>query len=137
MGLKFPKFADGKSRVDLAAEKRTAKEANWRTVSKQVDTRDHYRCRCCGSRGNPDGIDALDKLHRHHLMFRSHGGQDVASNLVLLCPRCHDGVHVKRTLRIEAASAFGADGALLFWRTNDRGEFLVKREVSCGIAERD
>jgi 5-methylcytosine-specific restriction endonuclease McrA len=125
------------SRHDRKVKRKADAEANWRTVCKQVDTRDHYRCRCCGAQGNPDGIDPLDKLHRHHLTFRSKGGQDVASNLCLLCPRCHDAVHVKRTLRIEATSAHGADGGLDFWRTDDRGEWLVKHETACGVADRD
>lgn len=132
---------DGKSRHDLKRDKAAAKEENWRKVCRQVDTRDHYRCRCCGTQGNPDGLDALDRLHRHHLAFRSKGGQDVASNLLLLCPRCHDAVHVKRTLRIEAQSEYGADGALAFWRYTGShpgsDEYAVKRETSCGVTERD
>lgn len=128
---------DMETRVDEKRDRKAKKAEQWLAVCRQVDTRDHYRCRSCGTRGNPEGVDALDRLHRHHLTFRSQGGQDVASNLVLLCARCHDAVHVKRTLRIEATSPYGADGPLSFWRTDDRGEFLVTREVRCGEIERD
>lgn len=129
-----------KSSFDVKAEKRTAKEANWRIVCRQVDKRDGYKCRCCGAHGNPEGLDALDKLHRHHLTFRSKGGQDVAANLLLLCSRCHDRVHVKRTLSIEAQDAHGADGPLLFWslpQTDGSTGFLLKRETACNVTERD
>lgn len=128
---------DEPSRHDQAKQRRTDIEARWRIVCRQVDTRDNRRCRCCGRQGNPDGIDALDKLHRHHLAFRSKGGQDVASNVLLLCPTCHDAVHVKRTLRIEATSVSGADGGLDFWQTRNGEEFLRRHEVSCGVVERD
>lgn len=30
------------------------------------------------------------KLEMHHLVSRAHGGDDVADNLVPLCPTCHD-----------------------------------------------
>lgn len=128
---------DMPSRVEERIDKRAAKEANWRVVSRQVDKRDHYRCRACGATGNPDGVDVLDKLHRHHLAYRSHGGQDVASNLLLLCARCHDEVHVKRTLRIDAQGPHGADGGLDFWRQRNNEDFLLKHESACGVTERD
>jgi len=40
-------------------------------------------CRCCGS-----SFSGL-----HHVVFRSHGGDDVAANLVPLCTVCHELVH--------------------------------------------
>lgn len=125
------------SRLETRRKKVNDREANWRTVARQVDRRDNYRCRACGTSTNTDSLDPLEKGHRHHLTFRSKGGQDVASNLVTLCPRCHDAVHVKRSLRIEAQTAFGADGALSFWRTLNGEEFLSRREITCGQVERD
>lgn len=32
-------------------------------------------------------------FHRHHKKFRSHGGSDRETNLVLLCEVCHGAVH--------------------------------------------
>lgn len=32
-------------------------------------------------------------FHRHHKRFRSHGGSDATTNLVLLCEVCHGAVH--------------------------------------------
>lgn len=80
----------------------------------------------------------LQRAHRHHVTFRSKGGQDVASNLCLLCSRCHDAVHAKRTLRVVPTTSFGADGPLEFWRTAPDGpEFLAVRELAPGVVDRD
>ena len=35
----------------------------------------------------------------HHVQYRSHGGDDVASNLLWLCRSCHDDVHNGRVDR--------------------------------------
>jgi len=32
----------------------------------------------------------------HHRVFRSQGGNDEESNLILLCRICHDGIHAGR-----------------------------------------
>jgi RNA-directed DNA polymerase len=41
-----------------------------------------------------------DGWHSHHLVWRSHGGSDAASNRVLLHPTCHQQVH-SRGLTVE------------------------------------
>ena len=51
-------------------------------------------CRICGS-----GVASLMELH--HLVARSHFGDDVADNLVPLCTECHCAI----TLRRSAAGA--------------------------------
>ena len=51
---------------------------------KQVLSRDGYRCCSCGFRGN---------LHCHHIVYRSHQGEDTADNLLTLCSQCHEAVH--------------------------------------------
>lgn len=125
------------SRYEEKADKRAVKEANWRVVSKQVDRRDNYRCRCCGQPTNPEAVDLLERGHRHHLTYRSKGGNDVASNVLSLCARCHDAEHRHR-LRIEVMTAYGADGPCSFWRTDADGqEYLSRREVRPGHVERD
>lgn len=35
-------------------------------------------------------------LHLHHVLFRSHGGDDVRANLLALCHDEHDGYHLNR-----------------------------------------
>ncbi len=58
-----------------------------RTVYAAVDARDERQCRCCGRR---------EKLHHHHLTFRSKGGGDETSNVLLLCNWCHSLVHARQ-----------------------------------------
>lgn len=43
--------------------------------------------RICEACGEPD------HLHRHHVLPRSRGGTDRASNIVELCPGCHREAH--------------------------------------------
>lgn len=128
---------DRPSRFDTKRERATEKAHNWRAVCRQVDVRDGFKCRACHTSVQPDAIDALFRGHRHHLTFRSKGGQDVASNLVLLCARCHDAVHVKRSLRFEWGP-HGSDGPMETWRhTEDAGWFLASRETAIGQVEKD
>ncbi len=42
-------------------------------------------------------------LHLHHVLFRSHGGDDVRANIVCLCRPCHDGVHRGTTKNVLSA----------------------------------
>lgn len=51
----------------------------------EVLRRDNYTCRFCGSRA-PDVFLEID-----HVIPRSHGGLDVASNLQVLCEECNAG----------------------------------------------
>ena len=45
---------------------------------------DGGKCRRCGT---------SNRLHVHHVMYRSQGGKHVAENLITLCYTCHDVVH--------------------------------------------
>jgi hypothetical protein len=51
-----------------------------------VLARDGYKCRS-GKKG------CCDKLHVHHVVFRSKGGSDAASNLITLCEKHHKTLH--------------------------------------------
>lgn len=46
--------------------------------------RDCNKCVFCGTR---------DALHVHHIVYRSQGGEDEPSNLIVLCAEHHDKVH--------------------------------------------
>lgn len=48
-----------------------------------VRTRDNNACRYCGRRGE----------QVHHINYRSEGGADDETNLILLCHGCHTRVH--------------------------------------------
>lgn len=69
----------------LAKQKAKKDETReWLKVRKFVLSRDGHCCRACGS---SHGLEV------HHVVFRSLGGRDEASNLVALCDDCHRSVH--------------------------------------------
>lgn len=71
-------------------------EEEYSILINNVFSRDNWKCRSCGFRGN---------LHAHHLRFRSQGGEDSTKNLVTLCASCHDGLHRAQGLRIVGGNA--------------------------------
>lgn len=70
-----------------------------------VYKRDKYMCRSCRER----------RLHPHHVVFRSQGGPDIMSNLLSLCPQCHDAVHGGK-LKIEVIAVLENDVLVRFVR---------------------
>lgn len=46
-----------------------------------VFARDHYTCQACKKKGRI--------LNTHHIIYRSHGGSNRASNLISVCTDCH------------------------------------------------
>ena len=65
------------ARVKLSQE-------DYRELHQQILRRDGWRCQLCGS---------MQKLEVHHVMFRSHGGDDSDENLTTLCVACHVLAH--------------------------------------------
>ncbi len=55
----------------------------------------HGPCRACGSLN----------IELHHLVPRSQRGSDVASNIIPLCSRCHQLIHVRGVAWDEIAGA--------------------------------
>lgn len=51
-----------------------------------VLARDNFQCQVCGESNE-------DRLHLHHIIFRSHGGEDDVTNLITLCFLCHRKFH--------------------------------------------
>lgn len=56
-------------------------------IKAMVLNRDNYTCQCC------KGKHKNSKLEVHHIVFRSQGGSDEASNLITLCHTCHKDLH--------------------------------------------
>lgn len=55
-------------------------------LRKQIKERDKDRCRECGLKvGKETGLEG----HVHHIIPKSHGGQDTLDNLITLCLICH------------------------------------------------
>jgi len=62
--------------------------AGYVNTAQYVLARDNYKCQhCLGKKKD-------SKLQIHHIVYRSQGGVDVASNLVTLCSTCHKKHHV-------------------------------------------
>lgn len=59
-------------------------DKEYAALCKAVLERDHWKCRSCQFRGN---------LAAHHIVYRSHQGEDTAENLITLCNQCHEAVH--------------------------------------------
>lgn len=69
--------------LDKRAIKATQR-SQWRELRVIVLKRDRHRCRACSS---------THGLEVHHVVMRSLGGKDEASNLIALCADCHRSVH--------------------------------------------
>lgn len=97
-------------RVTSASEKRTReREAAqaWRVLSLRVEARDKGCCRVCGCQTTRAGTgDPRLWGAAHHVIYRSLGGQDVESNLVWLCRRCHEDIHAHRIAIEGTADSF-------------------------------
>lgn len=63
---------------------KVASAKQWRETRVVVLKRDGHRCRACGQ---------THGLEVHHVVMRSLGGTDEASNLIALCRDCHTSVH--------------------------------------------
>jgi hypothetical protein len=50
-------------------------------------------CRLCGAVGSNGRV--YGKIQMHHLVARDHFGDDVADNIVPLCPDCHHRVTIR------------------------------------------
>jgi 5-methylcytosine-specific restriction endonuclease McrA len=55
-----------------------------RSLAVKVFIRDEWKCRYCGNR---------ERLHPHHIKFKSQGRKDSLDNLITLCYNCHRKVH--------------------------------------------
>jgi 5-methylcytosine-specific restriction endonuclease McrA len=84
------------SRAVEKRQKRSMKLQIERVVYRAVDQRDQYRCRECGARCSPSAASLLDRAHRHHIIFRSAGGETTTANVLTLCSEAHADVHAHR-----------------------------------------
>jgi hypothetical protein len=92
--------ADG-GRVKRKAARKAAASAAEKACYAEVDKRDGKRCRVCGRQGKPGAASMLDRLHHHHMILRSRGGQHESESVLSLCAQHHSEIHVDCTLRVE------------------------------------
>lgn len=82
--------------MTMAENGRSEDELTPAAVKAAVDARDAQTCRMCG------GNAGLAPLARHHIEYRSGGGQDTVENLITLhfmyWPRCHERAHSNKRL---------------------------------------
>lgn len=99
--MAYPKSAQvGQSRAERKQQARAQEAAEMKLCYAIVNDRDDYKCRVCQKAGNPHALGMLERLHHHHLIFRSRGGAHVPEGVILICRRCHDLIHVDGSLRI-------------------------------------
>lgn len=107
--------------------------AVWKAVCKQVDRRDGGRCRACCKRCDPNAVAMLERAHRHHIVYRSAGGEDFDSNVITLCAICH-GLQHAGMIDVRGNANYGIE----LWRNDGAGQwFLSARERAPFIYERD
>ncbi len=101
----------------MATKRRSAAEEQaWQRVRRIVLERDRWTCQQCGEKVPRDELDV------HHLIPRSAGGQDVASNCVTLCDGCHAGRHPNQ--QVSLARRTIERWAIALARFIDRGREL-------------
>lgn len=79
--------AKAKPNSTTRTQPRNVDEPSAKTVA-ELYVRDMARCRFCGRQGRPG-----DRLHKHHIHYRSEGVDHSLENLILLCDTDHDKVH--------------------------------------------
>ncbi len=122
------------SRFEMKKAKQAAAEKTERDVFRLVDARDGHRCRACGHRCDPTATTLLERAHRHHIVYRSAGGETTTGNLATVCASCHHREHVKRTLRIEG----NADEGLTLWQKDEQDQwYVIAQELAPHVVEKD
>lgn len=110
------------SRAGERAKRAKDAAAELKRVYALVDRRDGMHCRATGVL-LVKSVEALpNQAHRHHVTYRSRGGQDTTRNIMLLSREAHDDAHMGR-LRIEMLTEDGADGLCAFYRREESGRW--------------
>lgn len=58
-----------------------------------IYNRDGGRCRVCGMKLFLSSRDPFKVMHKHHVKYRSAGGEDTMENQIAICPKCHQQEH--------------------------------------------
>lgn len=111
----------------MAGRRSAEEEQAWQRVRRIVLERDGWTCRECGEKAPRGELDV------HHLIPRSAGGEDVASNCVTLCDGCHAGRHLNQ--QVSLARRTIERWAIALARFIDRGRELPEetRALDAGL----
>lgn len=91
----MPAIPKPRPRILDKREERLERERRARELSAAIAQRDGATCRCCGRKGTYE-ISGERALHRHHLRYRSLGGDDDLTNVLTLCAICHALIHARQ-----------------------------------------
>lgn len=94
------KAVRGRTRADDRDAIRAEREAEIRRVYRCVDERDGHACRLCAVPISQSDHRLSRRVEHHHLDYRSRGGDHTTANLIRICRRCHELIHVKALLRV-------------------------------------
>ena len=86
-------IAKGPTGYEVKLAKQKALQAHQQEVYAAVTLRDGSSCRVCGKFCSPRAWAALERSHKHHLVYRSMQGPTETWNLLTLCARCHSEEH--------------------------------------------
>jgi hypothetical protein len=86
-------------------------QLGFQNVRAYVLHRDEYKCQGCGAKEV--------SLQVHHIQQRKDKGSDKPSNLITLCKKCHDGLHVgKIKLKLQKPKSFRAETFMsMVWKS--------------------
>ncbi len=84
----MPAVPKPEPRARVKARRKRQQALADRRVYQAVTDRDGGKCRVCGWGGM--------LMHRHHLVYRSQGGETSRRNVALVCMKCHDAIHAGR-----------------------------------------
>lgn len=82
---------------DVTGDKyQEGRQKDFYNVKQFILSRDNHCCqKCLGKKRD-------DKLHVHHVIFRSNGGTNSPDNLITLCKTCHDTLHLHENAQKES-----------------------------------
>lgn len=89
----------------------------WRKSTKLQPIQKGTRCSRCGNKAD---------LERHHISYRSDGGEDDESNISVLCRACHDYQHAIESVESSLAKEKQPDRIVILQRRRD---ILIKENT--------
>ena len=88
------------SRVEAKRARQAEQAKQLRECYQAVDARDGGKCRICGRWAKPNAVGLLQRMHRHHMVYRSQGGEESPENILSVCAACHTAIHVTCITRV-------------------------------------
>jgi 5-methylcytosine-specific restriction endonuclease McrA len=90
------KFKRQQAKAKAKRQEARRDRVEWALVCLAISKRDASRCRVCGRTVKALSADPKVRAEVHHIVYRSAGGSDDESNLLLTCGECHFLEHQHR-----------------------------------------